>query len=576
MEQNKCNICGCQFYEVVYHIKGFTGADTQAAGEGFSYRITEGKVGGLDLRIVSCLNCGFKYVNPRDEAGRIFSRYAQLEDGLYLSEEKGRRITARLILKQISRYKRKGRFLDIGCATGFLLDEARKQDWDVEGVELSKWAVNYAKEKLGLKVFRGYLNEANFPAKYFDAIVLTDVVEHVIDPRGLMEEIRRILKPDGVLYISTPDIDSLLSRLLKARWWGIQHAHLYYFSRNSLTRLLDAGGFRVRKCSSYVRVFSLYYWGMRLRGYNKILYSIFSPLLNSRLKYMLFKVSFHDQIALIVQRKRSLSFIAEDEKKDILPVVKKKTIVVLPAYNAAKTLGITIRDIPKDLVDDIILVDDASSDNTVELAKELGLKVFVHNKTFGYGANQKTCYKKALEMGAEIIVMVHPDYQYDPKIIPNLIEPIQKGVADAVFGSRMMKGGALEGGMPLWKHNTNILLTAIENIALGTYLTEYHSGFRAYSSKYLNTANFMSNSDNFIFDNEIVAQGIYHCLKIEEIPIRTRYFDEASSIKLLPSIFYGLGIFKTILKYILHSKGIITFRQFELDGNDGDALKRSK
>jgi len=576
VEQSKCNICGSPFYEVAYHIKGFKDEGAGAAGEGFSYSITGDKIDGVDLRIVSCLGCGLKYVNPRDEAGKIFSRYAQLEDGLYLSEEKGRRVAARIILKQISKYKRKGRFLDIGCATGFLLDEAKKQGWDAEGVELSEWSVNFAKDKLGLKVFQGHLNEANFPSKYFDVIVLTDVVEHVIDPSGLMEEARRLLKPDGILYISTPDIESLLSKLLKAKWWGIQHAHLYYFSRNSLTRLLDVAGFRVIKYSSYVRVFSLYYWGMRLRGYSKAIYSIFSPLLNSRLKHMLLKISFHDQIALIAHRKRSLSFIAEDEKKYLLPSLKKKTIVVLPAYNAAKTLEITVRDIPKDLVDEIILVDDASSDNTVDLAKKIGLKVFEHPRTKGYGANQKTCYKKALEMGAEIIVMVHPDYQYDPKIIPNLIEPIQKGVADAVFGSRMMKGGALEGGMPLWKHNTNILLTAIENIALGTYLTEYHSGFRAYSSKYLNTVNFMSNSDNFIFDNEMVVQGIYHCLKIEEIPIRTRYFDEASSIKLLPSIFYGLGIFKTILKYALHSNGIISFRQFELNGNGGDTLKRTK
>ncbi|MCM8771264.1 MAG: glycosyltransferase family 2 protein [Candidatus Omnitrophica bacterium] len=240
-----------------------------------------------------------------------------------------------------------------------------------------------------------------------------------------------------------------------------------------------------------------------------------------------------------------------------------KTIVVLPAYNAAKTLELTLKDIPKDIVDDIILVDDASTDNTVEVAKKLGLKVFVHSKNKGYGANQKTCYQKALENGAEIVVMVHPDYQYDPTIIPELIKPIERGEADAVFGSRMMKGGALEGGMPLWKHNANILLTALENVVFSTYLTEYHSGFRAYSAKYLNSVNFMLNSDGFVFDTEIIVQGLLHYLKIEEIPIRTRYFDEASSIKFIPSVVYGLGILKTIIKYILHKKGIVHFKQFE-------------
>ncbi len=240
-----------------------------------------------------------------------------------------------------------------------------------------------------------------------------------------------------------------------------------------------------------------------------------------------------------------------------------KTIVVLPAYNAAKTLELTLKDIPKNLVDDIILVDDASSDNTVEVAKRLGLMVFTHPKNRGYGANQKTCYTKALEMGAEIIVMVHPDYQYDSTVIPKLIEPIQRGEVDAVFGSRMMKGGALEGGMPLWKHNANVLLSALENVILGTYLTEYHSGFRAYSAKYLRTMNFMRNSDNFVFDTEIIVQGVLHYLKIEEVPIRTRYFEEASTIKFMPSLIYGFGILKTLLKYILYTKGIIRFKQFE-------------
>lgn len=236
--------------------------------------------------------------------------------------------------------------------------------------------------------------------------------------------------------------------------------------------------------------------------------------------------------------------------------------VVLPAYNAAKTLKKTLEDIPKELVKEIILVDDASSDNTVQLARELGLKVFVHDKNKGYGANQKTCYQKALEMGADIVIMVHPDYQYDPKVIPELIEPIKKGSSDAVFGSRIMKGGALEGGMPHWKYNANILLTALENVILGIYLTEYHSGFRAYSAKYLRNVNFMANSDGFVFDTEIIIQGRLHNMKIEEVPIRTRYFPEASMIKFWPSVIYGLGILKALFKYFLHSNKIIKFKQF--------------
>jgi glycosyltransferase involved in cell wall biosynthesis len=241
---------------------------------------------------------------------------------------------------------------------------------------------------------------------------------------------------------------------------------------------------------------------------------------------------------------------------------KKQVIIVLPAYNAAKTLEKTLNDIPQGIADEIILVDDASKDNTVEVAKRLGLKVFVHSQNKGYGANQKTCYKKALELEADIVVMLHPDYQYDPKIIPELIAPIEKGEADAVFGSRMMKGGALGGGMPLWKHNANILLTALENVVLSTYLTEYHSGFRAYSTKLLRRVNFERNSDNFVFDTEIIVQALLHNFKIGEIPIRTRYFDEASTIKLGGCILYGLRILKTLAKFLLYKQGLIRFKQF--------------
>jgi len=240
-----------------------------------------------------------------------------------------------------------------------------------------------------------------------------------------------------------------------------------------------------------------------------------------------------------------------------------KTVIVLPAYNASKTLKRTLSDIPDSIADDIILVDDASSDNTVEIAKELGLKTFRHEKNLGYGGNQKTCYEEALRSGADIVVMLHPDYQYDPKVIPELIEPIWKGQADAVFGSRMMKGGALEGGMPLWKHNANILLTAFENVMLGTYLTEYHSGFRAYSKKLLESVDFKRNSNGFIFDTEIIVQLLIKKFKIEEIPIRTRYFEEASTVGFWTGCRYGLGIIKTIFKYLLHVKGAWKFKQFK-------------
>ncbi len=236
----------------------------------------------------------------------------------------------------------------------------------------------------------------------------------------------------------------------------------------------------------------------------------------------------------------------------------KKIVVVMPAYNAEKTLN----DIPRDFIDDIILTDDASKDNTVEIAKRLGLKVFIHRANRGYGANQKTCYREALKLGADIMIMVHPDHQYDPTVIPQLVEPLLNDECDAVFGSRMLGGRPLEGGMPKWKYLGNIFLTAFENAAFYMYLTEYHSGLRAYSRKYLETVKFELNSDDFVFDSEIIAQGVIHNMRIREIPIQTRYFAEASQIGLGRSLVYGFSILKTLVKFKFHKKGIKSFAMF--------------
>jgi glycosyltransferase involved in cell wall biosynthesis len=246
-----------------------------------------------------------------------------------------------------------------------------------------------------------------------------------------------------------------------------------------------------------------------------------------------------------------------------MPARAEKVIVIMPAYNAEKTLERTLDDIPRDWVDEIILTDDASRDGTVALARRLGLRVFVHKKNRGYGANQKTCYSEALKLGGDIMVMVHPDHQYDPRVIPRLIQPLLDGECDAVFGSRMLGGRPLEGGMPKWKYLANIFLTALENATFYMYLTEYHSGLRAYSRRYLETVNFELNSDDFVFDSEIIAQGVVHNLRIKEIPIETRYFEEASKIGFVRSVVYGLSIVKTLVKYKLHKKRLVKSPQFE-------------
>ena len=206
-----------------------------------------------------------------------------------------------------------------------------------------------------------------------------------------------------------------------------------------------------------------------------------------------------------------------------------KVVVVMPAYNAGRTLRLTYEQLPKDTVSLVILVDDGSTDQTLQVARELGLEIFVHNRNYGYGANQKTCYTEALRAGADIVVMVHPDYQYDPSLVPQIVEPLVRGDADVVLGSRLKEGAAMAGGMPWWKYLANRFLTGLENRAFGLRLSEFHTGYRAFRREVLETVNFAANSDGFVFDQEIIAQAVAARFRFAEIPVPTRYFPEASS-----------------------------------------------
>lgn len=239
-----------------------------------------------------------------------------------------------------------------------------------------------------------------------------------------------------------------------------------------------------------------------------------------------------------------------------------KVVVVMPAYNAARTLERTYNDIPRAVVDRIILVDDVSHDETVEIAQRLGLKVIVHIQNRGYGGNQKTCYLEALREGADVVVMLHPDYQYDSRLVPDLIAPILEGRADLVLGSRFLGSGALAGGMPLWKYLANRFLTITENLVLGQHLSECHTGFRAYSRRLLETIPFLLNSDKFVFDTEVIAQTVAFGFKITEIAVPTRYFAEASSVNFRNSTIYGLATLATMARYLLDRWGVRRSPQF--------------
>jgi glycosyltransferase involved in cell wall biosynthesis len=229
----------------------------------------------------------------------------------------------------------------------------------------------------------------------------------------------------------------------------------------------------------------------------------------------------------------------------------KRVIVVMPAYNAAKTLERTYHDIPHDLVSRIILVDDVSRDDTVSVARQLGLDVIIHRQNLGYGGNQKTCYDAALEAGADAVVMLHPDYQYDATRIPALVGPILEGTKDLMLGSRFL-GDPLAGGMPRWKYISNRFLTGVENLVFGLHLSEYHTGFRAYSRHLLETIPYHLNSNDFVFDQDLVAQAVACGMRIGEIAVPTRYFEEASSVNFRRSVVYGLSTLRVSMRFLLH------------------------
>ena len=251
----------------------------------------------------------------------------------------------------------------------------------------------------------------------------------------------------------------------------------------------------------------------------------------------------------------------------------KKVAVVMPAYNAARTLERTFAEIPMDLVDVVIVTDDASPDDTVAVAERLGLHTLVHERNRGYGGNQKTCYAEALHVGADVVIMLHPDYQYSPKLLPAMIGLVADGPYDVVLGSRILGGSARRGGMPVYKYIFNRMLTAFQNLLCGAKLSEYHTGYRAFDAKVLRTLPLLENSEDFVFDNQMLAQALYAGFEFGEISCPTAYFEEASSINFRRSVRYGLGVLVTSVQFFLQRRGLARFAIFDPEGRrlDPDA-----
>ena len=302
IELTRCNLCGSNKHSVLY--KTYSGDITL---ERESYKITDHTVSG-PIRIVRCNSCGLIYANPHPTAQKLINAYINMVDKSYLEEEAGRRLSARSILKILYKLKIHGRLLDIGSATGFFLDEARKNDWEVNGVELSDWAIDYAKSRLCINnIFHGILKDVHYPDNYFDAIILKDVIEHIADPKDTLIEIRRILKPKGILCINTPDIGSFVSKLLKAQWWRVNQFHLYYFNRKTLYKMLEVSGFKPIKTKSHARTFSIKYWASKFKDYNKKIYSFLVFLIRYNvIANKLLTINLGDQIEIYACKTRKL------------------------------------------------------------------------------------------------------------------------------------------------------------------------------------------------------------------------------------------------------------------------------
>lgn len=297
----ECDICGSTDRKIIYSSKKIS--------QDCSYFVTEENL-SPPSRIARCNNCGFIFAIPLEDPGVFSNAYIKMVDEKYVEEEFGRRLSARSILKKLGKFKKHGnKLLDIGCCTGFLLDEAKNMGWDTFGVELSAWASRYAAEKFNLKIYNMPLEKAAFPNEYFDIVIMQDTIEHLHHPRQMLLEINRILKTNGMLYINTPDIESFISKILKAKWWGINQFHLYYFSKKSLSEILNLSGFFVLKYDAYTRIFTLNYWSERFKHYNSIIYRVLKLVTRIRIfKRSFLRVNLRDQVEVFARKTANKSY----------------------------------------------------------------------------------------------------------------------------------------------------------------------------------------------------------------------------------------------------------------------------
>jgi 2-polyprenyl-3-methyl-5-hydroxy-6-metoxy-1,4-benzoquinol methylase len=499
--------------------------------------------------LLACRECGTVQQPVLPSGEPLHALYRGMCDDAYLSEEAGRRATADRLLDLIAAHVPSGRLLDVGCGHGLLLDQARARGYETVGLELSRAAARHARETLGLDVrelpLEAFDDGRNGDAPgSFDVVVLADVLEHLDDPVGAIDRCARLLRPGGVLCVVTPDPSSLTARAAGARWWGYLPAHTMLLPRRTLRELISARGLVISADVPFVRTFAARRWA---GGLAERLGPLSGPLGRAaeHLPPVELSLSLGDERVVLAHR--------AEVRTPAAPLLHGdgRTYVVLPAYRATRTIPDVVAEMPADAADRALLVDDASPDETAEVAVVHGLEVLRHPANRGYGASQKTGYVRALRDGAAVVVMVHADNQYDPGLVAEMAAPILAGEADVVIGSRLLVDRAVAGGMPRWKWLGNRLLTGIENRVFGVRFSEYHTGYRAFSAEFLRSIPFLRNSDDFVFDQEIFAQMLARRARVREIPIPTRYFHEASSVDFWTSLRFAFKTLVVLARYRL-------------------------
>jgi SAM-dependent methyltransferase len=502
--------------------------------------------------LLACRECGAIQQPILPAGAALHDLYRDMRDEAYLGEEQGRRATGARLLDLIGAQVPEGRLLDVGCGPGLLLDEARARGYETVGLELSRESARHAREHLGLDVREAPLEEFD-EREAFDVVVLADVIEHLDDPVGGIERCASLLRPGGVLCVVTPDPSSLTARLAGARWWGFVPAHTCLLPRATLRELLVAAGLVISADVPLVRTFSARRWAEGLAerlGPARPAVDAVARRLPPRAAI---SASLGDERVILAHR--------IDIERAPEPLVRERggpvsVHVVLPAYKAIRTIPAVAEEMPVEAADRTILVDDASGDETADVGLAHGFDVIRHPANRGYGAGQKTGYARALREGADVIVMVHADDQYDPGLLGSMVEPILAGRADMVIGSRLLEDRAIAGGMPRWKWVGNRLLTGIENAAFRVRFSEYHTGYRAFSAPLLRSIAFLRNSDEFVFDQQIFAQVLGREARVVEIPIPTRYFREASSVDFFTSVRYGRQTLWVLGRFLADRRGV--------------------